>query len=89
MREAYEHLAASAGSWRGRQVHSVPLSLLADRLPGWLQGEQRPLIFFCRSGGRSARAAACLQRLGYQAVWHVEGSLSLSSARKEGVPLAA
>ncbi len=89
VREAYEHLAASAGSWRGRQVHSVPLSLLADRQPGWLQGEQRPLIFFCRSGGRSARAAACLQRLGYQAVWHVEGSLSLSSARKEGVPLAA
>jgi cysteine desulfurase len=89
VRETYEHLAAGAGSWRGREAHSVPLSLLAEHLPGWLQGEQRPLIFFCRSGGRSARAAACLQRLGYQAVWHVEGSLSLSSARKEGVPLAA
>lgn len=89
VREAYEHVAAGAGWWRGRKAHSVPLSLLADRLPGWLRGERRPIVFFCRSGGRSARAADCLRRLGYQAVWHVEGGLTLASVGKEEVPLAA
>ena len=89
VREAYEHMAAGAGSWRGRKAHSVPLSLLADRLPGWLRDEQRPIVFFCRSGGRSARAADCLQRLGYEAVWSVAGGLMLASARKDDEPLAA
>lgn len=89
VREAYEHVAAGASAWHGRKAHSVPLSRLADRLPVWLGGEQRPLIFFCRTGGRSARAAECLQRLGYQAVWHVAGGLTLASARKGEVPLAA
>ncbi len=89
VREAYEHVAAGASAWHGRKAHSVPLSLLADRLPAWLGGEQRPLVFFCRTGGRSASAAECLQRLGYQAVWHVAGGLTLANARKGEVPLAA
>jgi len=77
VREAYEH-AAGAGGWQGRAAHSVPLSRLADRLAVWLRAEQRPLVFFCRSGGRSARAAACLQRLGYRNAWHVSGGLNLA-----------
>lgn len=89
VREAYEHMAAGAGSWRGRKAHSVPLSQLADQLPGWLRDEQRPIVFFCRSGGRSARAAHCLLRLGHQAVWSVTGGLMLASARKDDEPLAA
>ena len=89
VREAYEHMAAGAGSWRGRKAHSVPLSQLADQLPGWLRDEQRPIVFFCRSGGRSARAAHCLLRLGHQAVWSVTGGLILASAREDDEPLAA
>ena len=74
VREAFEHAAAGEG-WRGRTADSVPLSRLANRLPDWLGGAQRPLVFFCRSGGRSARAAHCLHRLGYANAWHVSGGL--------------
>lgn len=79
VREPFEHVAAGALSWHGRQAQSVPLSRLADRLGTWLRSEQRPLVFFCRSGGRSAKAAQCLHRLGYRNAWHVAGSLSFHS----------
>jgi cysteine desulfurase len=79
VREAYEHVAAGAGALQGRTAHSVPLSRLADRLPAWLAGPRPPLVFFCRSGARSARAAECLHRLGYQNAWHVGGVLTLAS----------
>ena len=80
VREAYEHLAARAGLWHGRLAQSVPLSRLADRLPAWLGGDQTPLVFFCRSGGRSARAGECLQRLGYTNAWYVSGGLPTGAA---------
>jgi cysteine sulfinate desulfinase/cysteine desulfurase-like protein/rhodanese-related sulfurtransferase len=83
VREAYEHVAARTGTWHGRKTLSVPLSRLADRLPLWLGAAQNPLVFFCRSGGRSARAAECLQRLGYPNAWHVSGGLPLESARRQ------
>ncbi len=88
VREAYEHVAAGAGSWQGRTAHSVPLSRIADRVAVWLRdGKRRPLVFFCRTGGRSAKAAACLHRLGYQDAWHVTGGLALNSA--QGARVAA
>jgi cysteine desulfurase len=78
VREAYEH-AAAAPAWAGRALESVPLSRLVDRMAGWLAGEQRPLVFFCRSGNRSARAAQCLHRLGYQNAWSVAGGVALGA----------
>jgi cysteine desulfurase len=89
VREAYEHMAAAASAWRGRKTHSVPLSRLADQLSVWLRGEQRPLVFFCRSGGRSAKAAECLQRLGYKDAWHVAGGLTFGAAKEGRLPIAA
>ena len=89
VREAYEHVAAGAGSWHGRKAHSVPLSRIADRLAVWLRGENRPLVFFCRTGTRSAKAAACLHRLGYQDAWHVTSGLTLNSSKDGKVPLEA
>ncbi|MES2902363.1 MAG: aminotransferase class V-fold PLP-dependent enzyme [Pseudomonadota bacterium] len=76
VREPFEHAAAATSAWRGRTAHSVPLSRLVDRLAVWLRAEQRPLVFFCRSGARGAKAAHCLQRLGYRNAWHVTGGLS-------------
>ena len=89
VREAWEHVAAGGGAWRGRKAHSVPLSRLADRLAVWLRGARKPLVFFCRSGARSARAAQCLHRLGYQDAWHVAGGLALDSAQEGRLPIAA
>lgn len=89
VREAYEHVAAGAGAWRGRKAHSVPLSRLADQLSVWLRGEQRALVFFCRSGARSAKAAECVRRLGYNDAWHVAGTLAFDSATAQRLPIAA
>jgi cysteine sulfinate desulfinase/cysteine desulfurase-like protein/rhodanese-related sulfurtransferase len=85
VREAYEHAAADAGRWHGRAVHSVPLSRLADSLTLWLRAQERPLVFFCRSGARSIRAAQCLHRLGYRNAWHVAGGVALGGV----LPLGA
>ena len=89
VREACEHVASGAGAWRGREAVSVPLSRIAERLAAWLTLEQRPLVFFCRSGSRSAKAAACLHRFGYQNAWHVSGGLSLHSSKAGTVELDA
>ena len=75
VRETCEHLAAGPGVWSGLAVHSVPLSRIANSMAGWLRGAPRPLVFFCRSGGRSAKAAALLHRLGYPDAWHVTETL--------------
>ena len=75
VREAYEHAAAGSKTWQGRKVHSVPLSRIANALASWLRGEQRPLVFFCRTGNRGAKVAACLYELGHQNAWHIAGSL--------------
>ena len=89
VRESYEHAATPGGHWQGRPSRNVPLSRLVDCLPEWLLGVQQPLVFFCRSGGRSAKAAECLQRLGHQHAWHVADALVLEGANREQPTVAA
>lgn len=77
VRELYEQAASIAG---GRAAQSVPLSRLAAFVPGWLEAvEQPPLVFFCRSGNRSAKAAQCLRRLGYRNAFSLGGGVALAS----------
>jgi rhodanese-related sulfurtransferase len=38
-----------------------------------------PLVFFCRSGNRSTRAAQCLRRLGYAQAYDLAGGLALAA----------
>jgi cysteine sulfinate desulfinase/cysteine desulfurase-like protein/rhodanese-related sulfurtransferase len=81
VREPCEHAAGNpfAGAM------NVPLSRLAGWLPAWLaQAEPVPLVFFCRSGNRSARAASCLRALGYRPAYHLAGGVALAA-----LPLAA
>jgi cysteine sulfinate desulfinase/cysteine desulfurase-like protein/rhodanese-related sulfurtransferase len=77
VREHYEQ-AAGAHGLAGRQVLSVPLGQLAARIPGWLDGAPVPLVFFCRSGNRSAKAARCLRRLGYAQAYDLSGGIALA-----------
>ncbi|MGK5024970.1 aminotransferase class V-fold PLP-dependent enzyme [Janthinobacterium sp. RB2R34] len=79
VREAYEHAACATRVFDGCTVHSVPLSRLAGEVAGWLREPQRPLVFVCRSGNRSARAAACLHRLGHKAAWQLNGGLAMAT----------
>jgi cysteine sulfinate desulfinase/cysteine desulfurase-like protein/rhodanese-related sulfurtransferase len=62
----------------GRDAQAVPLSRLAEHLGHFLAAPQRPLVFVCRSGNRSARAALCLQRLGHAQAWSLSGGLALA-----------
>ena len=80
VREAYEQAACATRVFDGCAVHSVPLSRLAGEVAGWLREPQHPLVFVCRSGNRSARAAACLHRLGHGAAWQLNGGLAMAAA---------
>ncbi|MCC7700563.1 aminotransferase class V-fold PLP-dependent enzyme [Janthinobacterium sp. EB271-G4-7A] len=89
VREAYEHAACAGTVFEGCAVHSVPLSRLAGQVAAWLQQPQRPLVFFCRSGNRSARAAACLRRLGHGAAWQLNGGMAMAEATRHPLAIAA
>ncbi|MDN2718356.1 aminotransferase class V-fold PLP-dependent enzyme [Janthinobacterium sp. SUN120] len=89
VREAYEHAACAGTVFEGCAVHSLPLSRLAGQVAEWLQQPQRPLVFFCRSGNRSARAAACLRRLGHGAAWQLNGGMAMAEATRHPLAIAA
>jgi cysteine sulfinate desulfinase/cysteine desulfurase-like protein/rhodanese-related sulfurtransferase len=77
VREAFE---AEAGALHlfGREARNLPLSRLAEHLAHLLAAPARPLVFICRSGNRSARAALILQRLGHAQAWTVAGGIALA-----------
>ncbi len=81
VREPFERLAGPLPATAGRPSLHVPLSRLVNQLHTWLeQGDPpRPLVFVCRSGNRSGRAAACMRRLGYPMAWHLAGGLALTT----------
>jgi cysteine sulfinate desulfinase/cysteine desulfurase-like protein/rhodanese-related sulfurtransferase len=70
--------AAGAMTLHGRAAHHVPLSRLAEHLSGWLADPARPIVFVCRSGNRSAKAALCLRRAGHAQAWTLVGGLALA-----------
>jgi rhodanese-related sulfurtransferase len=77
VREAAE-AHAGALTLHGRAAHHVPLSRLAEHLPGWLADARRPVVFVCRSGNRSAKAALCLHRAGHAQAWTLVGGAALA-----------
>ncbi|MDQ2989458.1 MAG: aminotransferase class V-fold PLP-dependent enzyme, partial [Pseudomonadota bacterium] len=79
VREAVEHAVAGTRLWHGRRAENVPLSRLPQKAAEWMHGEQQPLVFFCRSGNRSAQAAVCMHRLGYHNAWHLAGGVALTT----------
>lgn len=85
VREPYEFAATIVPAPGGRATHSVPLSRLVEHASVWLHGDSRPpLIFVCRSGNRSLKAAQCLRRLGHPGSYSLTGGLALAP-----LPLAA
>jgi rhodanese-related sulfurtransferase len=78
VREPYEFAATAALARAGRVAHSVPLSQLSGRASEWLRGEPVPLVFFCRSGNRSLKAAELMRRLGYHQAYNLSGGLALA-----------
>jgi cysteine sulfinate desulfinase/cysteine desulfurase-like protein/rhodanese-related sulfurtransferase len=83
VREPYE-FAAGAIAPGAAMVRSVPLSRLAEHASDWLRGQPAPLVFFCRTGNRSLKAAQFLRRLGHGQAYSLVGGLALAP-----LPLAA
>ncbi len=80
VREPYEQQLSHFDVPAGTEVLHVPLSRLANGVDRWLRSddtEKAPLLFFCRTGGRSSQAVQCLRRLGYADAWHIAGGLAL------------
>jgi cysteine sulfinate desulfinase/cysteine desulfurase-like protein/rhodanese-related sulfurtransferase len=77
VRESWEHAASGIRGPGGSAVLNVPLGRLADHIGGWLQSGV-PLVFCCRSGARSARAATCLRRLGHVHAYDLAGGMALA-----------
>ncbi|MYM89827.1 aminotransferase class V-fold PLP-dependent enzyme [Rugamonas sp. FT82W] len=82
VREPYEFAATAAPGPGGRQALSVPLGRLAEHASDWLRGERAPLVFFCRSGNRSQKAAQLLRRLGHAQAYSLSGGLALAPLAK-------
>lgn len=79
VREPYEQCLGAAPALDGDvQREAVALSRLPEALARWLAlpGDV-PLVFFCRSGNRSAQAARALRRLGHGQAWSLRGGLAL------------
>lgn len=78
VREPYER---DAGHIEGtRHVELERLASNADTLP-----RDRPVVFHCRLGARSALAAQAFRRAGYDA-WSMRGGIQ--AWRDEGLPLS-
>ncbi len=59
---------------------NIPLTRLGNFLSEVLREEKlakQEIIFLCRSGNRSAKAAKALRRLGVQSAWHIAGGIAL------------
>jgi rhodanese-related sulfurtransferase len=56
----------------------VPLSRLAEHAATGCAADT-PLVFFCRSGNRSMKAAQLLRRLGHQQAYSLNGGLALAA----------
>ena len=82
VREPYEQRLAAGTSLVADVVSEyVALSNLLNALPGWLKlPAEVPILFYCRSGNRSAQAANALRRLGHARAWSLAGGLALWSA---------
>lgn len=61
---------------------NIPLTRLGDFLSQILAHGQhnREIVFICRSGNRSSKAAQVVRRLGLPAAWHIAGGIALGAS---------
>lgn len=77
VREPYE-AAGELGRLPGAEL--VPLATLPEVAREWPRDQELTLI--CRSGNRSARAAALLCQLGFRRLWNLTGGMLAVRAQR-------
>ena len=80
VREPYEQRLGHAPRLDAPRVRhqAIALSQLLQAMPEWLTlPAPTPVVFYCRSGNRSAQAAEALRRLGHDRAWSLAGGLAL------------
>ncbi len=80
VREGYEQRLGHPPALVAPQVRhqAIALSQLPQALPDWLAlPAPTPVVFYCRSGNRSAQAAGALRRLGHDNAWSLAGGVAL------------
>jgi cysteine desulfurase len=79
VRETYEqYLGEPIDLGTPARRESAPLSAILNALPNWRAlPRDTPVLFYCRSGNRSAQAARALRRLGHGGAWSLQGGLAL------------
>jgi len=81
VREFYEQRVSSEHCFASHPHQSVPVSNIVSAIPAWLtSAPEQPIIFFCRSGNRSAQVARALRRLGRANSWSLAGGLALQQS---------
>lgn len=78
VRDVREHSVAGKVELHGRAALNVPLARVAEHAAAWLGADARPLLFVCRSGARSARAAQSLRALGHPRACSLAGGFALA-----------
>ena len=53
----------------------IPLATIPERIESL--SKEKPVVFVCRSGGRSARATAYAQSAGFEHVYNMKGGMLL------------
>ena len=91
VREPHEFRFAQDWSALGlaQPPENIPLTRLSDFLSRLLNEDEqqdRDIIFLCRSGSRSGKAAHVARRLGFERVWHIKGGIALGIQRESLEP---
>ncbi|HEY9063449.1 MAG TPA: aminotransferase class V-fold PLP-dependent enzyme [Burkholderiaceae bacterium] len=77
VRDADELRASGGLRVGGRSALNVPMARLSEHAGAWLQANETPLVFVCRSGQRARRAAAAMRDQGHAQAWHLAGGLDV------------
>ncbi len=84
------HEFSFAGNWEQMGLDAPPRNIPLTRLCGFLpellaeiRESGADVVFLCRSGRRSGRAASVVRRLGIEKSWHISGGIALNSNSRE------
>ena len=65
----------------------VPIAEIPDQISGLAKDKTQPILVYCGTGTRSAKAARMLYREGYKDVYHLSGGLRAWTAAQKPIQI--